>query len=300
MRAYVTGASGFVGRHVVRELEERGWEVGGERVDLLDHEGLDQAVEGCHAVFHVAALYSYDADIEEMRRVNVDGTRAVVEACQRQGVGRLVYCSTAGTCGPVAGRPANEEDEPPPWELAVPYKRTKVEAERVVLDAAADGLDAVVVNPTTPVGEGDDRPTPTGRMVRQVATGRIPGYVPTTGLNVVDVEDVAVGHVLAFEHGVRGQRYLLGGHDMTLEDLFATIARLAGRPRPRIRVPYWVAQAVAGVGLANRDEVRLARLPMYFSSLKAETTLGYRPGPVLPALERAVRDALVGTGKGGA
>lgn len=300
MRAYVTGASGFVGRHVVRELEERGWEVASERVDLLDRDGLDQAVEGCHGVFHVAALYSYDADPDEMRRVNVDGTRAVVDACRRQGVGRLVYCSTAGTCGPVAGRPATEEDEPPPWELAVPYKLTKLEAERIVLDAAADGLDAVVVNPTTPVGEGDDRPTPTGRMVRQVATGRIPGYVPTTGLNVVDVEDVAAGHVLAFEHGVRGHRYLLGGHDMTLEDLFATIARLAGRPRPRIRVPYWVAQAVAGVGLANRDEVRLARLPMYFSSLKAEKTLGYRPGPVLPALERAVRDALVGTGKGGA
>jgi dihydroflavonol-4-reductase len=210
-----------------------------------------------------------------------------------------VHTSTAGTCGPVAGREATEEDGPPGGELQVPYKRTKLAAERLVLEAAPSDLDAVVVNPTAPVGDGDRKPTPTGRMVAGVATGKIRGYVATTGLNVVDVRDVARGHVLALEHGMRGERYLLGGVNLSLADLFAAIADLAGRPRPRIRVPYAVAVAAARVGLANADEVRLARLPMYFSSEKAHNRLGYRPGPVAPALARAVREALSVDGKGG-
>lgn len=299
MKAYVTGATGFVGSHVARELEARGAEVGEERVELLDEDALARAVAGCEAVFHVAALYRYDADPELVRRVNVEGTRNVVRACIRAGVRRLVHCSTCGTCGPVPGRPATEEDEPPTYELAIPYKRTKLEAELLVRDAARRAeLDAVVVNPTTPVGEGDRKPTPTGRMIRDVARGRMPGYVRTTGLNVVDVRDVARGHALAYEHGRTGERYLLGGVNLPLGELFAAIADLAGARRPRVAVPYAAAVAAARLGLANRHEVRLARLPMYFTSDKAESMLGYRPGPVTPALARAVQEAMQATGKG--
>jgi len=299
VKAYVTGATGFVGAHVARELAAGGAEVRTERVDLLDPDLLARAIAGCDAVFHVAALYSYDADPRLIERVNVEGTRNVVDACLRGNVRRLVHTSTAGTCGPVAGRPATEDDGPPDWELAVPYKRTKLAAERLVLEAARGPLDAVVVNPTTPVGDGDAKPTPTGAMIAGVANGRVRGYVATTGLNVVDVRDVARGHVLAYERGSRGERYLLGGLDLPLRDLFAAVADLAGTPRPSVRVPYAAAVAAARLGLVNADEVRLARLPMYFSSEKAQTVLGYRPGPVTPALARAVREALV-DGKGGA
>ena len=191
------------------------------------------------------------------------------------------------------GRAATEDDGPPSWELAVPYKRTKLEAERIVLAAAQDGLDAVVVNPTTPVGDGDRAPTPTGRMIAGVATGRYRAFIDT-GVNLVDVRDVARGHVLALERGRNGERYLLGGVDLTLQDVFGVIAELAGRSRPRLRVPYPAVRAAARLGLTNRDEVLLARLPMYFSSAKASRELGYEPGPVWPALGRAVAEVLSG------
>ena len=292
MKAYVSGATGFVGSHVARELRERGADVRDERVDLLDAEGLERVVRGCEVVVHVAALYSFDAPLPDFERVNVEGTRTLLDVAARTGVRRFVHCSTAGTCGPVPGRPATEEDAPPAWELDVPYKRTKLAAERLALEA-----NAVVVNPTTPVGEGDRRPTPTGRMIANVATGRMPGFVATTGLNLVDVRDVARGHALAVEHGEPGERYLLGGVDMPLEEVFTAVARLAGRRRPRLRVPYPVAEVAGTLGIVNRDEVRLARLPMYFSSAKARSRLGYQPGPVEPALARAVAEALT---KGGA
>lgn len=292
MRAYVSGATGFVGSHVARELRERGADVRDERVDLLDAEGLERVVRGCEVVVHVAALYSFDAPLPDFERVNVGGTRTLLDVAARTGVRRFVHCSTAGTCGPVPGRPATEEDAPPAWELDVPYKRTKVAAERLALEA-----NAVVVNPTAPVGGGDRKPTPTGRMIASVATGRMPGFVATTGLNLVDVRDVARGHALALEHGEPGERYILGGVDLPLEEVFAAVARLAGRPRPRLRVPYPVAEVAGTLGIVNRDEVRLARLPMYFSSAKARSRLGYAPGPVEPALAQAVAEALT---KGGA
>jgi dihydroflavonol-4-reductase len=292
MRIYVTGGSGFVGSHVVRELREAGADVRAERVDLLDREGLDRAMRGCEAVVHAAALYSYDAPASEHERVNVEGTRRLLGACAARGVRRLVHTSTAGTCGPAPGRIANERDSPPRWELSVPYKRTKLAAERLVLQAARSGLEAVVVNPTTPVGEGDRRPTPTGAMVSGVARGWIRAFVGGCGLNVVDVRDVARGHVLALEHGRSGERYLLGGANLPLDELFGLIADVAGRPRPRIGVPYPVVRAASACGLVNREEVQLARLPMFFSSAKAERELGYRASPVEPALERAVADAL--------
>ena len=299
MKIHVTGATGFVGRHVARALREHGAEVSDARADLLEPAALEGAFRGCDAVAHVAALYSYDAEPALVERVNVEGTRNVLEACVRARVARLLHTSTAGTCGPVPGLAATEEDEPPPWELVVPYKRSKLVAERLVLAAVREGLEAVVVNPTTPVGDGDRKPTPTGRMIAGVAQGQIRGYVPTTGLNVVDVRDVARGHALALEYGAAGERYLLGGANVPLVELFAAIADLAGRARPRLRVPYPVAVGAAQAGLANRDEVRLARLPMYFSSQKAENLLGYRPGPVEPALARAVAEAVTTNGKGG-
>jgi dihydroflavonol-4-reductase len=290
---YVSGATGFVGGHVARELREQGADVRDERVDLLDPSALERAVDGCEAVVHVAALYSYDASPTEIERVNVEGTRNLLEAAQGKQVRRFLFTSTAGTCGPVPGRPATEEDEPPAWELTVPYKRTKLAAERLARAAGA-----VVVNPTTPIGAGDRKPTPTGRMIAGVATGRIQGFVATTGLNVVDVRDVARGHALALEHGQPGERYLLGGADLSLEELFAAIADLAGRPRPRIRVPYAVAQVAGKAGLANPDEVKLARLPMYFTWEKARVRLGYTTGPVEPALALAVAEALHVDGRG--
>ncbi|MGB2952381.1 MAG: NAD-dependent epimerase/dehydratase family protein [Gaiellaceae bacterium] len=290
MRIFVTGASGFVGTHIVTALRERGAEIPDERAELLDRAELEDAFAGCDAVVHAAARYSYDDEPARIHQVNVEGTRNVLEACARSGVGRLVYTSTAGTCGPVRGRPATEEDIPPLRELSVPYKRSKVEAERLVLEAARSELDALVVNPTVPVGEGDLRPTPTGRMIAGVAGGWIRGYIPTTGLNVVDVRDVGEGHALALEHGCAGERYLLGGVNLWLGELFAVVAALAGQSRPRIRVPYGLALAAATVGLANQNEVRLARLPMFFSSAKAERELGYAPGPVEPALARAVAE----------
>ena len=284
MRVYVTGASGFVGRHVARELRAGGHEVGDEWVDLLDPTGLRRAVADCDAVVHVAALYSFTAPAGELESVNVEGTRNVIRACREAGVGRLLATSTCATCGPVPDRRATEEDLPPAWELAVPYKRTKLEAERLVL--AAGG---VCANPTTPVGDGDRAPTPTGAMIRGVASGRYRAY-PRIGLNVVDVRDVARGHVLALEHGRPGERYLLGGADLTMYELFGAVADLAGRPRPRVAVPYAAIRAGAVLGLVNRNEAILARTPAYFSSSKAERELGYQPGPVEPALARAVRE----------
>jgi dihydroflavonol-4-reductase len=295
MRVYVSGATGFVGRHVARELRESGAEVRDDRVELLDSQALAEAVAGVDAVVHVAALYSFDAPDAQFERVNVDGTRNLLEAAKAARVRRFLFTSTAGTCGPVPGRLATEEDEPPEWELKVAYKRTKLASERLALQAGA-----IVVNPTAPIGDGDRKPTPTGRMVANVARGRMPAYLGTTGLNLVDVRDVARGHVLALERGEPGERYILGGVNLPLGEIFAAIAELAGRKPPRMRVPYAVARAAAAVRLANADAVLLARLPMYFTSAKARDKLGYAPGPVQPALARAVAEALNVDGKGGA
>jgi dihydroflavonol-4-reductase len=279
---YVSGASGFVGGHVAQALREAGADVRDDWVDVLDPTRLRRVIADCDAVVHVAALYSFTAPARELEAVNVEGTRNVIEAARGK---PLLATSSCATCGPVPGRQATEEDSPPAWELAVPYKRAKLEAERLVL--AAGG---VCVNPTTPVGDGDRAPTPTGAMIRNVATGRYRAY-PRIGLNVVDVRDVARGHVRALEHGRPGERYLLGGVDLTMRELWAAVARLAGLPAPSLAVPYAAIRAGAALGLVNRNEAILARTPAYFSSAKAERELGYRAGPVEPALARAVRDA---------
>jgi dihydroflavonol-4-reductase len=289
MRVFVTGGGlGFIGGHVVRALAEAGHVVACDFVDVRDREELTRAFRGADAVCHVGALYSFTAPVAELEAVNVGGTANVVAACRAAGVRRLLHTSSCATCGPVSGRPATEEDSPPDWELVVPYKRTKLEAERLVLAAAADGLDALCVNPTTPVGEGDTAPTPTGAMVRGVASGRYRASLRGAGLNLVDVRDVARGHVLALERGRSGERYLLGGWDVTLTEAFALIARAAGRTPPRLELPYAAVAAFARLGLANRQEVTLARLPAWFSSDKAERELGYSRSPLEPAVARAV------------
>jgi dihydroflavonol-4-reductase len=306
----LTGASGFIGAHVADELARLGAQVRafcrsepppGARVadwvcgDVTDGPALAGAVRGCEALVHTAALYSYSrADAPAMDAVNVEGTRNVLEAAARGRIARVLVTSTSATCGPVAGRPATERDSPPRWELRVPYKRTKLAAERLALKAGA-----VCVNPTTVVGAGDRLPTPSGKMIRDLVEGRIGGYMRGCGLNIVAVEDVARGHALALEHGRGGERYILGGDDLWLRDAFALALTALGRAAPRLAVP-WSATYLAAVlaDAAGRligreprllvlDEVRLARLPLFFSSAKAREDLGYVSRPAADALAAA-------------
>lgn len=322
MRALVTGATGFIGGHVVAALAGAGAQVRAfDREppiagvlpdtaefmsgDILDADAMRRAVEGCDAVFHLAGVYSYARrDAALMSAVNVGGTRTVLDAALRGQRRRIVHTSSCATCGPVPGRSATERDLPPLRELDVPYRRTKLDAERLAIDAARDGADVIIVNPTVPVGPGDRRPTPTGKMVADVARGRARAYLARSALNVVAVEDVALGHVLAFERGRPGERYVLGGENMTIREVFAVIARAAGRPPPRLPVP-WTA-AYAGARLADLtlrltgreqqlfvlDEVRAGRLPHLFDDAKARAELGYTSRPAIDALEEATRSAL--------
>ncbi|MGO9822946.1 MAG: NAD-dependent epimerase/dehydratase family protein [Solirubrobacteraceae bacterium] len=322
MRALVTGASGFIGGHVVAALAAGGAQVrafdllpppaasivgGVEFVpgDVLDRDRLRHALGGCDAVFHLAAVYSYArSDAATMQTVNVDGTRAVLDAAVRGPRRRIVHTSSCATCGPVPGRCATERDLPPDTELRVPYKRTKLAGERLALEAAREGVDVLVVNPTVPVGPGDRRPTPTGKMVADVATGRARGYLARSALNVVAVEDVAAGHLLAYERGCAGERYLLGGEDMSIRDVFAAIACAVGLSPPRLGVPWAVAYPAAWLAdLALRptgrepqllvlDEVRAGRLPHLFDDAKARAELGYSSRPATDALASAARSAL--------
>ena len=315
MKALVTGAAGFIGSHVVDALSAAGADVrgfdrreasgAGEFVvgDILDREALAHAVEGCDTVFHLAACYSYArADAGLMERVNVEGTRALIETALRGSRSRrIVLTSSCATCGPVPGRPATEADHPAAWELRVPYKRTKLAAERLALLAADEGADIVVVNPTTPVGPGDRRPTPTGKMVADVASGRAHAYLARSALNIVAVEDVAKGHVLAYERGRTGQRYLLGGENMAMRDVFAVIATAVGRSVPRVAVPWTLAYAAGQFGgvaqrlarreptLLNLDEIRVARWPMSFDDALARRELGYVSRPAVAALAAAAQ-----------
>jgi dihydroflavonol-4-reductase len=270
--------------------------------DIRDPETVARAVAGCEAVVHVAALYSYwRADAPAMGEVNVGGTRNVLEAATRAGVRRVLVTSSSATCGPVPGRPATEADRPPEWELSIPYKRTKLAAERLALAAARQGQDVLCVNPTTVIGPGDAQPTPSGKMIRDLVEGRIHGYLRRAGLNVVSVADVARGHVMALERGRAGERYILGGEDVWLRDAFAIATGAVNGSPPRIGLP-WAAVYGAAVladlagrlrgrepTLLVRNEVRLARLPLFFSSAKARQELGYSPGPAVAAISSAAR-----------
>lgn len=318
-KALVTGATGFVGSAVARRLLAAGVAVRAlarprsdrrnleglpvEIVegDLLDPPSLARACAGCDALFHVAADYrTWAPHPEELYRANVEGTRAMLSAAQAAGVARVVYTSSVATLGlPKDGTPGDEDSPVTLADMVGHYKRSKFQAEDVAREFAARGLDVVIVNPSTPIGPRDVKPTPTGRIVRDAARGRIPAFVDT-GLNVVHVDDVAEGHWLAYLKGARGQRYVLGGHDMSLREILAEIAHLVGRKPPRISLPHaavmpvaYVAEAWARLSgrppLATREEVRMAKKHMYFSSAKAERELGYRARPARAALEDALR-----------
>ncbi|TAM12343.1 MAG: NAD-dependent epimerase/dehydratase family protein [Nevskiaceae bacterium] len=318
MKALVTGATGFVGSAVARRVLAAGAEL---RVltraasdrrnldglaaeiatgDLTDMASLKAACSGCDAVFHVAADYRlWVPQPDEIYRNNVDGTRNLLEAAQAVGVKRVVYTSSVATLGiPKDGTPGNEGTPVRIEDMIGHYKRSKFLAERVADKFAAEGMDIVIVNPSTPIGPRDIKPTPTGRIVRDAAAGRIPAFVDT-GLNIVHVEDVAQGHWLAFEHGQAGRRYILGGEDLLLREVLAEIARLVGRKPPKIQLPHavvmpvaWVSEAIArvfgGRPVATVEEVRMSKKHMFFSSARAQAELGYAPRPARQALADAV------------
>lgn len=334
MRALVTGATGFVGAHIAQALLARGTAVrclvrpaaaaaggsaaaagggGGRRHDLLQGlpveiapgdlrqpESLRDAVAGCDEVYHCAADYRlYAPDPREMFASNVTGTGNLLAACAQAGTARVVYTSSVGALGL---RPGGEAaDESTPVELAAmigPYKRSKYQAERVAEQWAARGLPVVIVNPSTPVGEGDVKPTPTGQMVVDFLARRFPAYVDT-GLNLIDVRDVAAGHLLAAERGRPGERYILGHRNMTLKQILDELARQTGLPSPRVRVPHWLPLGVAYAATARArltgrppratpEAVRMSRHRMYFAAGKAVRELGLPQSPIEPALGRAI------------
>jgi dihydroflavonol-4-reductase len=303
----VTGANGFLGAAVVRALIAAGEPVrafvraGSDRRnlagldveealgDLTDVESLRRAVAGCSGVFHVAADYRlWVADPAPMYRANVDGSVNVLEAAAAAGVPRMVYTSSVAVLGiNPGGTPADEDTPVTVAQMIGHYKRSKFLAEQAVRGRARElGYPVVTVNPSTPIGPGDVRPTPTGRVLLDAAAGRMPAFVDT-GLNLVDVDDCARGHLLAHSAGVPGERYILGGEDFTLRRILEVVAGCVGRPPPRVRLPHWVVYpiAVAAEGWARvsrreprvtLDGVRMSTKHMYFSSRKAERELGYR------------------------
>ena len=269
------------------------------RGDLRDPVSLARAVEGCGVVYHVAADYRLWArDPEEMYRSNVEGTKYVLAAARRSGVERVVYTSTVGCIGIPKDGIGDEQTPVSIEELQGPYKRSKFLAEKVALEFAGQGFPVVIVNPTAPVGDHDFKPTPTGKMLVDFVRGAMPAFLDT-GLNVVDVRDVAAGHLAACERGRAGERYILGSENLTLESIFGMLAKAVGRAAPKVRIPYAVAYmagvvstAWAGVTgkepLAPLDGVKMARKKMWVRQDKAARELGYAPGPAAGALERAV------------
>ena len=319
MKAFVTGATGFVGSHVARYLAGQGAElrllvrptsltanlegIAGERVmgDLRDPGSLRRAMSGCGVVFHVAADYRlWTRDPGEMYRSNVEGTRNIIQLAQQTGVRRVIYTSSVATMGFTGNGGLADESSPVALsDMIGHYKRFKFQAEQVALQAGRGGAGVVVVNPTTPVGERDIRPTPTGRIIVDFLKRKFPAYVDT-GLNLVDVAEVARGHVAALEKGKSGERYILGGENLTLKQILDKLAAITGLPSPKLKLPYAVALATgvldtAVTGLLLRreprvtvDAVRMGRKKMFVSSARAERDLGWRIVPVDDALRRAV------------
>ncbi len=320
MKTLLTGATGFVGAALARQLLESGHELrvlvrpGSERAnlagldlevvcgDLRDADSLRAALQGCQALFHVAADYRlWTRNPGDLYASNVAGSRNIMRAALASGVQRIVYTSSVATLGLNAdGSPATEDTPVGIDDMIGHYKRSKFLAEQVVRELIDDqGLPAVIVNPSTPVGPRDIKPTPTGRIIVDAASGRIPAYVDT-GLNIAHVDDVARGHLLAFERGEIGQRYILGGEDMSLRAILEEIARLSGRKPPRIRLNQAVVMPIAWLSecwarltdgaepRATIDGVRMSRKRMYFSSGKACAQLGYRYRPASEALSDAL------------
>jgi dihydroflavonol-4-reductase len=317
--ALVTGANGFVGAAVVRALAAdghvvrafvrassdtrnlQGLDIEIVQGDLNDADSLRAASAGCRHVFHVAADYRlWVPDAKAMYATNVQGSVNVVKAAAAAGVERLVYTSSVAVLGIRPDRrPADETTPVTESDMVGPYKRSKFLAEAAVrAEAAALGVPAVIVNPSTPVGPGDIKPTPTGRVIVDAACGRIPAFVDT-GLNLVHVDDVAHGHLLALKAGRVGEGYILGGTDMSLQQILIMVAQLCGRAPPRIRLPRlplypvalgaeWLARLSGGTPRLSRDELRMAAKCMYFSSAKAERELGYRARPAGEAVADAI------------
>ena len=316
---FVTGATGFIGSHVVRQLLLRGdrvrilarnssrksnIEAFGCEVsigDLRDLSSLLRCVQGCRFVYHVAADYRLWAkNPQDIYDNNVGGTRNLLSACCEAGVEKVVYTSSVGTIGlRKKGRPADEDSPVELDDMIGHYKRSKFMAEQVAKEFAASGLPVTIVNPTTPVGTGDIKPTPTGRIILEAIKGHMPAYVET-GLNIVGVEDVARGHLLAEAKGRIGERYILGGENWSLEEILDALAQICGKHTPRFRIP-WTLALIAGTlenfvmgSLLRREPqiplegVRMARYKMYISSEKARRELGYNPGPAEKALREAV------------
>ena len=321
-RVLVTGGAGFVGSSVVRRVLARGahpvalvephggtanldgLEVELVEGDLRDPAAVDRAVAGCSVVFHVGALYRFWApDPAAFYDINVTGTRHVLESARAHGCARVVYTSTVGTLGlhgATTGSPVDERSFAHVDHLFGLYKQTKYVAEHEVLRAGAEGLPVVLVQPTTPVGPRDSTPTPTGRTMLEFLNGRIPGYVDTT-LNIVDVEDVAEGHLLAAEHGLPGRSYILGGANLALGDVFGTLAAVTGLPRAGRRFPGAFALVVGHLcdlvegRLLKREPTipleaaRMSTTHMSFDDTRARVELGYTSRPPAEALERAAR-----------
>jgi dihydroflavonol-4-reductase len=317
---FVTGATGFLGSHVARVLAEQGADlrllvrassdlrnldgVPGERVtgDLLAPESFRAALAGCDALFHVAADYRlWIPEPDSMYRANVEGTRALLKMAQAEGVRRVVHTSSVATMGfSDHGEVVNETTPVSLDGMIGHYKRSKFLSEQVAFEAAAAGLDVVVVNPTTPVGERDIKPTPSGRIIVDFLKRKFPAYVDT-GLNLVDATECARGHVAAFEKGRSGERYILGGENLSLKQILDELGELTGLPSPSIRLPYFFALAtgvvdelvtgrlLGGEPRATIDAVRMGKKKMWVSSGKAERELGWRIVPVKDALGRAVR-----------
>jgi len=319
VKAFITGATGFLGTHVARVLAEQG---AGLRLlvrptsnlknleglhaetamgDLRDAASLEKAMSGCEVVFHVAADYRlWVQDPAEMYRSNVEGTRAILEAARKNGVRCVVYTSSVATIGFTGnGHPADEDSPVALADMIGHYKRSKFMAEQVALEAGRAGMRVVTVNPTTPVGEQDIKPTPTGRIVVDFLKGKFPAYVET-GLNLVDVRECALGHVEALEKGKSGERYILGGENLTLKQILDKLGAISGLPSPKVKLPYFVAyaaglvdQTVSGRLLdreprATVETVRMGKKKMWASSGKAERELGWKILPADNALRRAV------------
>jgi dihydroflavonol-4-reductase len=314
----VTGASGFVGSAVARALVARGDDV---RVLLRESssrrniEGIDcrvvigdmrnakdvtKAMEGVRHVFHVAADYRLWAkDPTEIVRNNLEGARAVMEAARATGVERIVYTSSVAALKPVAGRAVDETSRHDDKTVIGAYKKSKLVAERLVERLAGEGLPVVIVSPSTPIGPRDVKPTPTGRIIVEAANGRMPAFVDT-GLNLVHVDDVAAGHLLALDKGRIGENYILGGEDVRLRDMLALVAPLVGRKPPRVRLPRaplyplaFGAEAFARLSgkepFLTVDALKMSKYFMYFSSAKAKAELGFQARPFVRGIEDAIR-----------
>jgi dihydroflavonol-4-reductase len=318
MLAFVTGATGFLGSHVAQALAEKGADlrllvrdnsnlknIQGLKADLItgdlrDPASLMKGIAGCDVVFHVAADYRlWVRDPTEMYQANVDGTLAILAAARKNRVRRVVYTSSVATIGFSDGKLADEDFPVSLHNMIGPYKRSKFQAEQVAIEAARTGLDVVIVNPSTPVGERDIKPTPSGRIIVDFLKKKFPAYVDT-GLNLVDVAECARGHIAALERGYAGERYILGGENLTLKQILDKLAAITGLPSPRVRVPYVLALATGVVDevvtgrirgrepRATIDAVRMGRKKMFVSSAKAERELGWKVRPVDNALARAV------------